>query len=64
MLPASQSHSGTLCRKDVESGGGSSGGYELVDPFDIARTKGAPVNHLRRWRLGLAHYSLGRISNC
>ncbi|KAI3811457.1 hypothetical protein L1987_21181 [Smallanthus sonchifolius] len=41
-------------RKDVESGGGSSGGYEeyesVYDPFDIVRTKSAPVDRLRRWR--------------
>ncbi|KAF5804821.1 putative P-type Ca(2+) transporter [Helianthus annuus] len=41
-------------RKDVESGGGSSGGYEeyesVNDPFDIVRTKSAPVDRLRRWR--------------
>jgi len=38
----------------VESGGGSSGGYEeyesVNDPFDIVRTKSAPVDRLRRWR--------------
>ncbi|KAM0021315.1 putative P-type Ca(2+) transporter [Helianthus debilis subsp. tardiflorus] len=50
MLTVSQSHGGTLCREDVESGGGSSGGYELVDPFNIVSTKSAPVNRLRRWR--------------
>ncbi|KAI3801602.1 hypothetical protein L1987_29711 [Smallanthus sonchifolius] len=41
-------------RKDLESGGGSSGGYEeyesVYDPFDIVRTKSAPVDRLRRWR--------------
>ncbi|MFS7944541.1 putative P-type Ca(2+) transporter [Helianthus anomalus] len=41
-------------RKDVESGGGggSSGGYDEheSDPFDIARTKSAPVDRLKRWR--------------
>ncbi|KAK9055270.1 hypothetical protein SSX86_026352 [Deinandra increscens subsp. villosa] len=40
-------------RKDLESGGGSSGydDYESVnDPFDIARTKSAPADRLRRWR--------------
>ncbi|XP_071700936.1 calcium-transporting ATPase 10, plasma membrane-type-like [Rutidosis leptorrhynchoides] len=41
-------------RKDVESGGGSSGGfpdYEAAyDPFDIVRTKSASVDRLKRWR--------------
>ncbi|KAL8236833.1 hypothetical protein R6Q59_017914 [Mikania micrantha] len=41
-------------RKDLESGDGSSGGYDdlesVYDPFDIARTKSASVDRLRRWR--------------
>ncbi|KAI7753938.1 hypothetical protein M8C21_033138, partial [Ambrosia artemisiifolia] len=40
-------------RKDLESGDGSSGAYEecdsVNDPFDIVRTKSAPVDRLRRW---------------
>lgn len=43
-------------RKDLESGGGgSNGGYDDYesgyDPFDIARTKSAPADRLRRWRV-------------
>ncbi|KAI7752178.1 hypothetical protein M8C21_027370, partial [Ambrosia artemisiifolia] len=41
--------------KDVESGGGgSSRGYDnhesVHDPFDIVRTKSAPIARLKRWR--------------
>ncbi|KAL8191541.1 hypothetical protein R6Q57_028272 [Mikania cordata] len=41
-------------RKDLESGDGISGGYDdlesVYDPFDIARTKSASADRLRRWR--------------
>ncbi|KAJ9548472.1 hypothetical protein OSB04_021015 [Centaurea solstitialis] len=42
-------------RKDVESGGGGSGGFQddngsVCDPFDIVSTKSASVDRLKRWR--------------
>nr|XP_043619549.1 calcium-transporting ATPase 8, plasma membrane-type-like [Erigeron canadensis]XP_043619550.1 calcium-transporting ATPase 8, plasma membrane-type-like [Erigeron canadensis] len=42
-------------RKDIESGGGSNGGFleydgSNKDPFDIVRTKSASVDRLKRWR--------------
>ncbi|CAH1432570.1 unnamed protein product [Lactuca virosa] len=40
--------------KDLESGGGSGGGFQdygsVSDPFDIVRTKSASVDSLKRWR--------------
>lgn len=41
--------------KDLESGGGSGGGFQdygsVSDPFDIVRTKSASVDSLKRWRV-------------
>ena len=47
--------------KDLESGSGSGDRgeeYDVCDPFDIVRTKSAPVDRLKRWRV-ISHSVVG-----
>lgn len=46
---------------DVEAGWATQEGEEFTDPFDIANTKNASVESLKRWRVRFSHNAASNV---